>query len=221
MRRTPFLFTGLIFILNSGTISWAEFPRDEGIRCTISVSNQKVLPFESLRVMITLRNETGELKRVVAPWATFLFVGEGNAEGVTWKQYTPDQEPIQEPPAPSAISFKPGESKTWVAHLDYEHPGRHVFARPGKFKIKAHIGVFECDPVDVIVQDPQGIDAEAYEFLQKSDIHKFFSENTVRKYPYDRSTIQSLEKFIADFDGSQYSYFAQFGLGLLRMHGVK
>ena len=68
---------------------------------------------------------------------------------------------------------------------------------------------------------PEGIDARAYEFLRTSDIHHFFGEYTIHKYKYDQKTVQDMEKFIADFDGSEYSHLARMGLAFMWLRGVE
>lgn len=222
------LVVGLFILSHSGKVLWAEPSEANGIRCTISVSKQNILPYESIGVLIRLQNETGEPKRPVAAWTARLAIGVIAPEGVTWRGYIPDREPLPSPPIASAILLGPGESKTWMAHLDYEYPGgRHVFARPGGYQIKGRLGYkvkgrqggyFDCEAMAITVQQPQGIDAVAYEFLNKSDLPKFFSDHTVRKYPYDLRTIQSLEEIIVNFQGSRYSDLARLGVALMWMH---
>jgi len=202
----------------------------EGIRCVMAVAQQTILPYESIGVLIRLRNETAGLKRVVAAWRVSLGIGEITAEGVRWYGYDPDAEPIPGPPEPTAIELGPGESRTWIAHLDYHHPGRHVFEHPGRYKIKGALGYqikgrengyFESEAIEIRVREPQGADAQAYEFLRRTELHKFLSERTVHKYPYDHHVMESLEAFVMAFERSRYSELAQLGLALMWMHGVE
>lgn len=222
-RIASLFAVGFFLVLSPfGKALHAQGSQVEGIRCTISLSNQRVLPFKSGGVLVTLSNTTDEGKRVVASWQLFLYVGEVTAKGAAFQQYTPDREPIPKPPLPSAILVKPGESETWTAHLDFEAlSGRHVFAKPGRYQIKASFGPFRSDAVDAIIEVPRGIDAKAYQFLQQNDLPKYFSERTVRKYPYDHNTVQSMEQFIKAYQGSSYSSMARLGLALMWIRGVE
>src|SRR5213593_2938799 len=94
----------------------------EGIRTTIVVSRQSVLPYESLSVALLLRNETTENKRVVASWCSFLHIGETTPAGTKWRGYRADNEPVTKPCIPTAKQFAPGETKKMLAHIDYESP---------------------------------------------------------------------------------------------------
>ena len=82
-------------------------------------------------------------------------------------------------------------------------------------------GRFLSDETKITVRMPEGIDARAYEFSQTSGLHHFFGEYTIHKYKYDQKTVQDLEKFIADFDGSEYSYLARMGLAFMWLRGVE
>jgi len=197
----------------------------EGIRTTIVVSRQSILPYESLSVMLLLRNETTEDKRVVATWCSFLSIGEITLDGMKWRDYRGDNEPFLKPCVPSAKNLAPAESKDIRAHVDYESPsGEHVFAHPGEYLLKGGTtdnGSFVSDEIKITVRMPEGIDAKAYEFLQTSGLHHFFGEYTIHKYKYDQKTVEDVEKFIADFDGSEYSYLARMGLAFMWLRGVE
>ena len=196
-------------------------PNSDGISVGIAVSNQHPLPFESIGVLVSLQNETNETKKVVASWRVALDIADVQGQ---WRLYVPHFEPVAKPPAPSAKIFAPGETKAMFSHLDYEEPkGQHIFARPGRYKVKAAASYdarFLSDEIEITVEEPQGIDAKAYEFLQKSDLPRYFSEHTVYKYPRTGRNVRALERFIATFDGSEYSYHARLGLALMWMQGV-
>lgn len=197
----------------------------QGVRTTMVVSRESVLPYTSVSVLLVLRNETAQPKRIVASWRSFMSVGEITPQGVEWRSYHGDNEPFVKPPAPSAKNFAPGETEKLFAHIDYEAPsGKPVFERPGRYLLKGSAsddGRFVSDEVEIIVRRPTGIDAKAYEFLQTNNIHHFFSEFTTHKYEYDRKTVQAIEKFITDFDGSEYSHLARIGLAFLWLRGVE
>src|SRR5204863_6797250 len=54
-----------------------------------------------------------------------------------------------------------------------------------------------------------------------SNLHHFFGEYSINKYKYDQKTLDELEKFISDFDGSEYSYLARTGLAFMWLKGVE
>jgi hypothetical protein len=220
------LVTSLLFVFSSG-VRGQESRRAnaDGISTTIAVANDGVLPFESVDLMIALQNETSETKRVVAAWRSSIDIGEVKAGGVVqWRNYKQHNRPVVSPPRPSARTFAPGETKKFFVHLDYEEPaGAHAFARPGKYRLRAVVSYdrrFISNEFEFVVGEPRGPDARAYEFLQKSDVHRYFSEHGVSRYPRTRSNVRALERFIVAFDGSEYSSLARVGLALMWRQGV-
>lgn len=196
-----------------------------GINTTLVASGRSILPFEPVGLVLTLRNETAERKRVMAAWRVSVGVGAVGANGVVkWGPYIAHNEPVTKPPARSPKNFEPNEAKVMFAHLDYMAPsGRHVFASPGRYRVKASAALdpgFISNEVEISVVEPQGRDAKAYEFLKKSDIHRYFSERTVAKYPRTSRNVRALESFIAEYDGSAYANLARLGLALMWMQGV-
>lgn len=196
----------------------------KAIRTTIIVSRQSVLPYESLSVQVLLTNQTTEAKRIVASWCSFLNIGVMSPQGIKWRDYRRDNEPVALPCLSNAKTLGPDETKNLPAHIDYEAPsGDHVFARPGQYLLKGGTtdGRFVSDEIQITVRPPEGVDARAYEFLLTSYLHHFFGEYTVLKYRYDAKTVQDMENFIADFDGSEYSYLARMGLAFMWLRGVE
>jgi hypothetical protein len=218
-------FLLLFLAVSAGSRPPTQGAGSAGIRTTIAVSRESLLPYEPVSVMLLLRNETTEDNRVVAAWRSFLSIGSTTPAGVKWRSYVADNEPDVRPPLPSARNFAPGETQKLLAHIDYEAPGgEHVFARPGVYLLKGTAsddGRFVSDDLEITVRQPTGLDARAYEFLRTSPIHRFFGEYTVHKYEYDHKTVQAVEKFIADFDGSEYSHLARMGLAFMWLRGVE
>ena len=70
------------------------------------------------------------------------------------------------------------------------------------------------------MREPAGPDAKAYEFLKTSNLHRYFGEGGVAKYPRTRRHALALEQFIRSFDGSEYAALARVGLALMWMKGV-
>ncbi len=216
----------LFFAFLASSHSQKQEAGSKGIRTNIVVSRQSVLPYESLSVMLLLRNEITEDRRVVASWCAFLSIGEITPGGSKWRRYRGDNEPLLKPCVPSAKNLVPKKIENIRAHIDYEAPsGEHVFAHPGEYLLKGGTtdsnGSFVSDEIKITVRMPEGIDARAYEFLRTSDIHHFFGEYTIHKYKYDQKTVQDMEKFIADFDGSEYSHLARMGLAFMWLRGVE
>jgi len=214
----------LLFAFPADSRSQKPEEGSAGIGTTILVSRQRVLPYESLSVALVLRNETTEDKRVMASWCSFLSIGEVISGATKWRGYRADNEPLLKPCLSSSKNLAPDESRNMPGHVDYEAPsGEHVFSRPGKYLLKEGTtdGRFLSDEVQITVQTPKGLDAKAYEFLRTTDLHHFFGEYTVLKYRYDGKTVQEMEKFIGEFDGSQYSYLARMGLAFMWLRGVE
>lgn len=224
-KRIIILGSLLLFVFVGSSYSQNEGARNKGIRTTIVVSRQNILPYESLSVMLLVSNESREDKRIVAPWCSFLNIGETSTAGTKWRSYRADNEPFQKPCVPSATNLAPKESKILRTHIDYEAPsGQHVFVHPGEYLLKGGTtdnGGFMSDEIKITVRVPEGIDGKAYEFLRTTDIHHFFGEYTINKYDYDQKTVEDLEKFISDFDGSEYSYLARMGLAFMWLRGVE
>src|SRR5205823_232691 len=127
----------LLFVFLANSRSQKQGTESKGIRTTMVVSRQSVLPYESLSVALLVRNETTEDKRVVASWRSFLSIGAVTAQGTKWRNYLADNEPTALPPVPSSRDFAPGEVKKEPAHIDYEAPsGEHVFAHPGRYVLQ-------------------------------------------------------------------------------------
>lgn len=220
----------LFFAFLANSRSRQQEAGSKGIQTTIVASRQSVLPYEPLSVLLLLRNDTAEDKRVVASWRSFLAIGEVTPDGIKWRDYLADNEPMPRPPLPSAKNLAPGKVEKQRAHIDYEAPsGEHVFANPGRYLLKGVAsqgpasdgGRFMSDEIEITVRTPQGVDAKAYEFLRKSYLHHFFGEYTVHKYQYDHKTVDDMERFIADFDGSEYSNIARMGLAFMWLRGVE
>ena len=223
-KRLIILASLLLFIFAGSGYAQKEAATNKGIRTTIVVSRQNILPYESLSVMLLVRNESSEDKRIVAPWCSFLNIGETASDGTKWRSYRPDNEPFQKPCVPSAANLAPNESKILRTHIDYEAPsGQHVFAHPGEYILKGGTtdnGGFMSNEIKITVRVPEGIDGKAYEYLRTTSIHHFFGEYTIHKYDYNQKTVEDLEKFIAEFDGSEYSYLARMGLAFMWLRGV-
>jgi hypothetical protein len=212
----------LAFLTNSRSQKQEE---EKGISTTIVVSRQRVLPYEPVSVALLVRNETTADKRVVAAWCSFLHIGKKTPAGTKWRGYRADNEPLTKPCLSTAKDLLPGETKQMLAHIDYESPsGGHVFGQPGKYLLQGGTmdnGRFLSDEIEITVRVPEGIDARAYEFLRTSNLHHFFGEYTIHKYDFNLKTIGELEKFIIDFDGSEYSYLARMGLAFMWLKGVE
>src|SRR5437870_1595466 len=146
----------LLFAFTASSRSQKDEAGSKGIRTTIVVSRQSILPYESLSVMFLFRNETTEDKRVVATWCSFLSIGEITFDGTKWRGYRGDNEPFLKPCVPSPKSLAPAESKNIRAHIDYEAPsGEHVFAHPGEYLLKGGTtdsnGSFVSDEIKITV----------------------------------------------------------------------
>ena len=223
---TWLLAASFLFIFSSGgRAQESKRTNAEGISTRIAVANDRVLPYESVTLLLVLQNETNEPKKVVAAWRISIDIGEATAgDVIAWRNYQPHNEPLVRPPLPTAKTFAPNEAKKYFAHVDYEEPtGRHAFAQPGKYKLRARAsydGRFVSNEIEFVVSAPQGLDAKAYEFLQTSDVHRYFSEQGVNKYPRTRRNVRALESFIAAYDGSTYSSLARVGLALMWKQGV-
>lgn len=208
--------------------AWAQGAARPGVSREIStrlvVSNEHPLPFEPLEVRISLRNETAEPQRVVAAWHGSIEVAEVTGEKVVWHRYVAHNEPVASPPLPKEKLFAAGEVRDLYWRVDYEAPsGRHVFARPGRYRLRAAASYdtrFVSNEVEVVVREPGGSDARAYESLKSGNVHRYFGEGGVAKYPRTRRHALALEQFVKSFDGSEYADLARVGLALMWMKGV-
>ena len=197
----------------------------DGIRTSLVVSRTAILPYESPSIILLLRNESPEDKRVVAAWCSFVTIGETTTDGIKWHGYHGDNETSSKPCIATPKTLAPSESEVMRNHIDFESPsGQHVFAHPGEYFLKGGTtdanSNFTSEAVKITVRRPQGIDAKAYAFLQAGDLPYFLGEYTIEKYNYNAKTVEDLEKFIASFDGSEYSYLARMGLAFMWLRGV-
>src|SRR5438876_5247152 len=137
-RITAILGTFVMFALIANNQAQKQGTGSEGIQTSVVVSRQSILPYESLSVMVLLRNETPEDKRVTASWCSVLSIGEITPTGINkWRSYRGDNEPVTIPCTPAPKNFAPGETKNVRAHIDYEAPsGEHVFAHPGRYVLQ-------------------------------------------------------------------------------------
>jgi hypothetical protein len=189
------------------------------IRCTLEAA-QSSLPCEPVGIRMSLLNESDADQIARDHWKTTVTVGEIKDGEVEWRVYVPSREPIRTPPALSSKVFEPHEVKRMIIQLDYEHPGRPVFSRSGEYWIKVNVGSYTCEPMRVEVRQPRGIDNKAHQVVARTDLGKYFSEWTVRKYsPCPAGTVQALERFSAEFAGSRYSDLARLGAGLICLTG--
>lgn len=214
----------LFAFLASGRSIKQETPAD-GITTTMVVSRQEVLPFEPVAVLLLLRNETAKSKRVIASWRSILSIGEETENGIRWRGFRADNEPFAKPPAATAKDFSPGQVRGVRGHVDYEAPsGVHLFARPGRYLLKGVAsanGQFGSEPIAIVVLNPEGANAPAYQYLKSSKIHQCFGEYTIPRYTCQSAAVRELEQFIADFDGSDYSHIARTGLAMMWLRGVE
>jgi hypothetical protein len=207
--------------LNGQTQDVAEV---QGVIADLLVSDRTVLPFQSVGVVLVVRNEESRaITTRKAQWWPFLYLSGTSSEEAKWKQYVPMREPLGSPPPLAVLSLSPGGEKVWKLHLDYNalQQDSHVFAIPGQQWIKGQVGYLESSPIKVDIQRPQGVDAEAYSALTQSDLHKYLSWHTANKFPYDHTSVQKLEEFIARYNGSQYAKLAKFGLAAMWVQGVE
>src|ERR1041384_2862294 len=134
---------------------------NDGITVSLAVSRQSVLPYESLSVMLLLRNDATEQKRLTVAWCSYLTIGEARGAGIQWRGYQGDNEPLPKPCLATAEDLAPNESKKLLTHIDYEASrSEHVFAEPGKYFLKGGTtdGKFVSDEIEITVRKPEGID---------------------------------------------------------------
>jgi tetratricopeptide (TPR) repeat protein len=217
---------GLVILLCVITVlpsALAQKEAKENFKRGLEVSNQSPLPFESIGVLALVSNESGERVTEVRSWDTFMYWSDRTEPPLGWTQYVPDHEPMVAPATPKPLTLNPGESRAWARHLDYQSGRGHVLKSPGLNLLRAQIGEVDSEPIQIRIKEPQGIDREAYEFLKGSNLHRCFSERTVRKYlnTFTQDTARQLEEFSTRFAGSRYAQLARLGLALMWMEGVE
>jgi hypothetical protein len=193
---------------------------------TVLPVKTRVLPFETLEFVFTLCNETGQTKRVEGGFEPFILCPvnretvddtETLADGMRWDVYGPDNTLLM-PPVFASKSFAPGEAITRVKVLGYEK-GKHKLARPGRHLFKGQIDRLISNTVEIVVEEPEGIDKAAHEYLQQYSLHYYL--HAIGGLAPDQATVEKIEMFISRFRGSQYAEMAKLGLALRWVRGVE
>jgi hypothetical protein len=187
----------------------------------------RVLPFETLEFVFTVRNRTGEVRRVEADFRPLiLHPARGRAlsdpqvleaDGTKWEVCETGTSLLM-PPSLHVVTLAPGEAITRIRVLASEN-GEHKLARPGRYQFKGMIDKLVSETVEIVVREPDGIERAAYEYLQKFPLHRYFSEWT--RPSSDLDGVEGLEQFISRFQGSQYADMAKLGLAQMWMKGVE
>jgi hypothetical protein len=186
-----------------------------------------MLPLEILEFVFTIGNKTEEPKRVKGVFRTrIVYPGKETsrneaesieADGIRWHDYIPEPHGFMTPGS-NILSFLPGETRIWIHVLGYEKGG-HKLARPGQYRFRGALDNVLSSEVIIVVQEPNGIDKAAYEYLQRYPLHYYFSEWT--RPGHDQAAVEEMQRFISRFQGSQYAEMAQLGLALMWMKGVE
>jgi tetratricopeptide (TPR) repeat protein len=196
----------------------------QGLIAELLISDRDVLPLQSVGVLLIVRNEGSRtITTQKTQWWPFLYLNDASSSDTKWNQYTPAREPLPSPPPPTSLILNPGEQKVWKLHLDYNALQRdtHVFAIPGRYRIKGRIGYLESAFTHVLVRKPEGVDAEAYKTLNKGELHKYFSWHTIEKYAYNQDAARDLEEFTTKHNTSSYADLAKLGLAYMWLKGVQ
>ncbi len=196
----------------------------ENVKTIVRLSDTKILPFESVSLLIETRNETSQFQEITAQWVILLYTGKVESKEIKWKKYNFYEGGTileDDPPFSSKRVFNPDSVKIeGVFTIDLNETGQHIFAVPGKYAVSASYGI-TSDPEYIDVISPTGADANAYDYILKHRLYKFLSENNMTKIHYDRKTEKELAKFAKRFGSSKYAQLAKISIALMNLKGIE
>jgi hypothetical protein len=225
-QRLMVVIGTLMILFRVTVLSQGKLDEIKALGFTVMPSKTSVLPFETLELVFTLRNETDRVRHVEADLRPLIFYIASRdeldnsetleADGLRWHVCETGSWLLISPSS-HAVTLGPGESLTRFKVLAYEK-GEHKLPRPGRYLFKGMMDKLISKTVEIVVLEPQGVDMAAYEYLQRYPLHHYFSNWT--RPSRDQVVVEEMEQFIARFRGSQYAEMAQLGLALMWMKGV-
>jgi predicted negative regulator of RcsB-dependent stress response len=221
------------------------------VRCIVEPSSSEILPFEPLYLMISLVNERSKPSEVEISPHPLARIGTLDKDQINWTEPFAERAPSGPPLPRRRITLIPNERLTFMRKVHYEAPlsRRALVQKPGVVYIQGIIYAddrkYESEPVMVTIRQPQGTDAEAYEYLRTKNkdlsaiafppglrkefersgrtlpdtgLYELFYWETVYNWDYGREAIEELLKFAARFPSSRYAQYARLGAGFIHLY---
>jgi len=95
--------------------------------------------------------------------------------------------------------------------------GDFAFPKAGKYQIKVTLfprplpGILESNVIEMEVVEPEGQDKEALQFIVDNQLKPFLTPEATF-FPVTDETVQKLQEFLEEFEGSTYAPYVKLGL---------
>ena len=214
-----FALLGVAFILATIVI-WGRgqsAPQDTGftkLTFTMKTSKAKYVELEPIPIVLTLKNETNE----PLPGHTVLEFTSGYVQVYVAREHGPQQIKLslgKKLTKPQPRELKLGETAEVMDTLNLKLD--EVFPKPGTYQLQARLlssdgkETISSKPVEVEIVQPEGMDAQALEYIRATDEPGYFFTGSGLTVKPEK--LQKLENFVAIFGETAYGNDATFLLG--------
>jgi len=166
----------------------------------LEVSSTRISPLEPVQVVLLVQNNSNQPVAVNASWE---MAREIRKDAGKWEIYYPAAVPIAGPSIPHIMRFLPGQVRRFETYFDFDSAGnrKHAFSEPGSVYIRVSLGTIVSEAVNIEVQRPTGLDAQALEELNTTGLAKYFAIDMTNRYLLSKTSRALLEKSSATGDG--------------------
>jgi hypothetical protein len=219
-----FAVLGVAFILATIVI-WRQgesAAQDTGftkLTLTMTTSKAKYVELEPIPIVLTLKNETSE----PLMGHTVLEFTSGYVQLYVAREHGPQQIKLslgKKLTKPQPRELKPGEIAEVMDTLNLKLD--EVFPKPGTYQLQARLlssdgkETISSKSVELEIAQPEGMDAQALEYIRADEPGYFFTGSGVMWKP---EKLQRLENFVAMFGETAYGNDAALLLG--QVHTAK
>ncbi len=116
------------------------------------------------------------------------------------------------------VTLPPGGAVEATETIGFDvNRGAPAFGEPGRYQLRAtlfyenYARELSSNPLAVEVEEPRGIDAQAWQFVQVTGLAAFLGPEA-RLFPVTEAIVSRLRELATRFEGSRYAPFAEVGL---------
>ena len=188
---------------------------------TLATPQVRYVELQPIPLVITLKNETNEtlMGHTVLDFSSgYLQVYVDRGAG---PQKIEELSVVQALVRTTSREFKPGEEVTTTESLNLKLD--KIFSKHGTYKLQARLTssdgkeTISSKPIKVEIVQPEGMDAQALEFIRANDEPGYFFAGPLAMEKPEK--LQVLENFVAIFGETAYGNDASFRLG--QVHAAK
>ena len=217
-----------VFLASSFAAIAQDSPQP-GPKCRLDVDRTEVRPFESVDLLVIVLNEGQDsiTAKVAGAWIQHRTRGERGLQD--WIDYSPAG--LQSLKHPQPLILKKGARESWpltvsvnVGNKDPKTLERfegHVFPRPGEYQLRAQVGDWTSEPVNVRVVDATAPnDVKALALVRDLRLWRYFDAQAVLGSHPTAEDLAGLKTLLSSHPGSLYADYAVFAQAIMAWRGI-